>query len=110
MKFIRRFLFLTFLKPIINGVGNYYIEARTRDQTRTDVVVDYLGKQYIVELKIYHGDVYQQKGIEQLCEYLDYHGQEKGWLISFCFHKKKEKKTGMELLYRDGKEIVEAIL
>lgn len=105
-----RFLFLTFLKPIINGVGNYYIEARTRDQTRTDIVVDYLGKQYIVELKIYHGDAYQQKGIEQLCEYLDHHGQEKGWLISFCFHKKKDKKAGIELLYQGGKEIVQAIL
>ena len=26
-----RKLFLLFLKPIINGTGNYYIEARTRD-------------------------------------------------------------------------------
>ena len=29
----RRF-FLLFLKPIINGVGNYYVEARTRDMRR----------------------------------------------------------------------------
>ena len=40
-----RRLFLLYLKPIINGTGNYYIEARTRDQTRTDVIVDYLGRQ-----------------------------------------------------------------
>ncbi|MBR1642133.1 MAG: AAA-like domain-containing protein, partial [Butyrivibrio sp.] len=33
--------FLLYLKPIINGTGNYYIEAQTRDQTRTDVIVDY---------------------------------------------------------------------
>jgi len=105
-----RFLFLTFLKPIINGAGNYYIEARTRNQTRTDIVVDYLGRQYIVELKIYHGNAYQQKGIEQLCQYLDSYGQEKGWLISFCFHKKKEKKTGITLLHEKGKTIMEAIL
>ena len=38
--------FLLYLKPIINGTGNYYIEAQTRDQTRTDVIVDYLGIQY----------------------------------------------------------------
>ena len=105
-----RFLFLTFLKPIINGVGNYYVEARTRDQTRTDIVVDYLGKQYIIELKIYHGDVYQQKGIEQLCEYLEHYQQKKGWLISFCFNKKKEKKTGIELLHQDDKTIMQVIL
>ncbi|MDC7286359.1 AAA-like domain-containing protein [Blautia schinkii] len=35
-----RLLFLTFLKPIINGVGFYYIEAHTRDQKRTDIIVD----------------------------------------------------------------------
>lgn len=36
---------------IINGTGNYYIEAQTRDQTQTDIIVDYLGKQYVIELK-----------------------------------------------------------
>ena len=51
-----RKLFLLYLRPIINGTGNYYIEAQTRDQRRTDVIVDYLGKQYIIELKIWHGD------------------------------------------------------
>ena len=40
----RRF-FLLYLKPIINGVGNYYVEARTRDMRRTDVIVDYRGIQ-----------------------------------------------------------------
>lgn len=27
-----------FLRPIINGTGNYYIEAQTRDARRTDVI------------------------------------------------------------------------
>ena len=36
--------FLLYLKPIINGTGNFYIEAQTRDQLRTDVIVDYLGE------------------------------------------------------------------
>lgn len=31
--------FLLYLKPIINGTGNYYIEAQTRNQTRTDVIL-----------------------------------------------------------------------
>lgn len=43
-----RELFLLYLKPIINSTGNYYIEAQTRDQTRTDVIVDYLGEQFIL--------------------------------------------------------------
>lgn len=51
VKEYRKF-FLLFLKPIINGVGNYYVEVQTRDARRTDVIVDYLGEQFIVELKI----------------------------------------------------------
>lgn len=38
-----RKLFLLYLKPIINGTGNYYVEAQTRNARRTDVIVDYLG-------------------------------------------------------------------
>lgn len=44
-KFIETYgrkFFLLYLKPIINGTGNYYIEAQTRDARRTDVIVDYL--------------------------------------------------------------------
>lgn len=58
--------FLLYLKPIINGVGNYYIEAQTRDAKRTDVIVDYLGEQYIVELKIWRGNEYFERGQKQL--------------------------------------------
>jgi hypothetical protein len=47
-----RKFFLLYLKPIINGTGNYYIEAQTRDAKRTDLVVDYLGEQFVIELKI----------------------------------------------------------
>ncbi len=60
-KYGRKF-FLLYLKPIINGVGNYYIEAQTRDARRTDVIVDYLGDQFIIELKIWHGSEYNERG------------------------------------------------
>ncbi len=42
---VGRKFFLFYLKPIINGTGNYYVEAQTRDEKRTDIIVDYLGKQ-----------------------------------------------------------------
>ena len=78
-----RKLFLLYLRPIINGTGNYYIEAQTRDQKRTDVIVDYLGKQYIVELKIWRGEEYNTEGEKQIAEYLDYYHLDKGYLLSF---------------------------
>lgn len=65
----RRF-FLLYLKPIINGVGNYYIEAQTRDMHRTDVIIDYHGIQYIVEMKLWHGEEYNHRGEKQLVGYL----------------------------------------
>lgn len=103
-----RKLFLLYLRPIINGTGNYYIEAQTRDQRRTDVIVDYLGKQYIIELKIWHGDEYNTKGEQQLSEYLDYYHIDKGYLLSFNFNKNKQ--SGMHTIELNGRTIVEAIV
>jgi hypothetical protein len=82
--------FLLYLKPIINGTGNYYIEAQTRNQKRTDIIIDYLGQQYIIELKIWHGERYNGSGEKQISEYLDYFGLSTGYMLSFNFNKTKE--------------------
>lgn len=100
--------FLLYLRPIINGVGNYYIEAQTRDDKRTDVVVDYRGEQYIIEMKIWRGQGYNRQGEQQLADYLDAYGKDTGYLISFNFNKKKT--IGIrEVLIRE-KTIVEAVV
>ncbi len=85
-----RFLFLTFIKPIINGTGNYYIEARTRDRKRMDIVIDYLGHQYIIELKVWRGDAYDKKGEQQLSGYMKSKNADEGWQLTFCFLKNRE--------------------
>ena len=103
-----RELFLLYLKPIINGTGNYYIEAQTRDQTRTDVIVDYMGQQYVIELKIWHGPRYNAEGEKQISEYLDYFGLTTGYMLSFNFNKNKE--TGMKQVYIGDKLLYEAVL
>ena len=82
--------FLLFLKPVINGTGNYYVEAQTRDQTRTDVVVDFAGEQYVVELKIWYGRARHEEGEEQLRGYLEHFGLDVGYMLSFNFNKRKE--------------------
>lgn len=103
-----RKLFLLYLRPIINGIGNYYIEAQTRDQRRTDVIVDYLGKQYIIELKIWHGEEYNTQGEKQLSEYLDYYHIDKGYLLSFNFNKNKH--SGVHTIELNGRTIVEGVV
>ena len=103
-----RKIFLTYLRPIINGVGNYYCEARTRDLTRTDVIVDYLGRQYIIELKIWRGERYNEQGKQQLADYLELYHQNEGYLVSFCFNKGKQ--TGVREVSVGDKKIYEAII
>lgn len=103
-----RKIFLLYLKPIINGVGNYYVEARTRDKKRTDIIVDYRGEQQVIELKIWHGDEYNKRGEKQLLEYLDYYKKDTGYLLSFNFNKKKQ--VGIKSITVQGKKIVEAVV
>ena len=103
-----RKLFLLYLKPIINGVGNYYIEDQTRDETRTDVIIDYLGKQYIIELKIWRGNAYNERGEQQIAGYLDYFHAQTGYLLSFCFNKNKQ--PGVKTVQIDDKTIVECVV
>lgn len=103
-----RKFFLLYLKPIINGTGNYYLEAQTRDAGRTDVIVDYAGEQFIVEMKIWRGNEYNERGEKQLTDYLDYFHKDKGYLLSFNFNKKK--KIGIHTLVISGKTIVEAVV
>lgn len=103
-----RKFFLLYLRPIINGTGNYYIEAQTRDERRTDIIVDYAGERFVIEMKIWHGNEYNERGEQQLTEYLDYFHQNKGYLLSFNFNKKKE--TGVKTIILGGKTIVEAIV
>ena len=103
-----RQLFLLFLRPIINGTANYYIEARTRNQRRTDLIIDYLGEQFIIEMKIWHGAEYNARGEKQLSEYLDYYHINKGYMLSFNFNRSKE--VGVHTIQIGDKTIVEAVV
>ncbi|WP_330700067.1 ATP-binding protein [Schaedlerella sp.] len=83
-----RKLFLLYLQPIINGTGNYYIESRTRNMGRTDIIVDYHGEQHIIEAKIWRGQEYNRRGESQLTGYLEDYHIESGYMLSFNFNKK----------------------
>lgn len=100
--------FLLYLRPIINGIGNYYIESRTRNMERTDVIIDYLGEQTVVELKIWRGNAYNKRGEDQLADYLEYYHLNKGYMLSFNFNKKKE--TGIKEIKLGNKLLIEAVV
>ena len=100
--------FLLYLRPIINGTGNYYIESRTRELRRTDVIIDYHGERYVIEMKIWHGREYNNRGEKQLIEYLDDYHIDVGYMISFNFNKKKQ--IGVREIMVGNKKLIEAIV
>lgn len=100
--------FMLFLKPIINGVGNCYVEAETRNRERMDLVIDYHGEQFIIEMKVWHGNAYNERGERQLSDYLEYFKLNKGYMLSFNFNKKKQ--IGVKEIVVGDKVLVEAVV
>jgi len=103
---VGRKYFMLFLKPIINGRGNSYIESRTRNMRRTDIIVDYAGEQFIIELKIWAGPKYHAAGEQQELDYLDFYHLKTGYMLTFNFNKKKE--IGVKEVRYGDRVIVEA--
>lgn len=100
--------FLLYLRPIINGTGNYYIESRTRELRRTYVIVDYHGEQFVIEMKIWHGMEYHNRGEKQLIGYLNDYHVNKGYLISFNFNQNKQ--TGIHEIIIGDKTLIEVVV
>lgn len=98
--------FMLFMKPIINGVGFSYVEARTRNSRRTDMIVQYNAEQFVVEMKIWKGPKYHEDGEQQLAMYLDDYHLTTGYMLIFNFNKKKER--GIKERIVNGKMLIEA--
>ncbi len=75
---------------------------------RTDVIVDYKGQRFVIELKLWRGQQYQNDGQIQLAGYLEQYQQDRGYLLTFNFN--KNKKTGIWENVCKGKKILEVIV
>jgi hypothetical protein len=87
-----RLIFLAFLRPIINGAGHEFKEPQISEERRLDIVITFYQHQYVVELKIWHGQVAHEKGLFQLAAYLDRLGLDTGYLLIFDNSKRKNWK------------------
>lgn len=105
-----RFMFICFLKPIINGTGFYYSEPENDDGSRMDLVITYNRKEYVIELKIWHGTEYEISGRDQLSEYLTSRNLSEGYLVTFSFLKNKVVQEKPEWIDYEGKRIYEAVI
>jgi len=105
-----RLLFLSYLKPLINGQGFYHIESQLTDLRRMDIVVDFGRQQFIIELKLWHGQAYQAEAYKQLCGYLESKHAEMGYLLTFDFRGEGNKERKAEWIEVDGKRIFDVMV
>jgi hypothetical protein len=75
---------------------------------RTDIIVDYLGEQFVIELKIWSGQKYNDEGERQVSEYLDYYHLNKGYMLTFNFN--KNKNVGITEVKYGDKILIEAVV
>ncbi|MCL1794486.1 MAG: GxxExxY protein [Oscillospiraceae bacterium] len=102
-------LFLTYLRPLINGHGYFYIESQTND-FKIDIAVDYESEQFIVELKIWHGEKLHEAAYGQLANYLKIKNAEAGYLLTFDFRKESNKGKKAEWVEYGGVKIFDIVL
>jgi hypothetical protein len=106
-----RLLFLSYLKPLINGQGFYHIESQFTDLRRMDIVVDFGCDQFIIELKLWYGNSQHQEAYEQLLGYMESKKALNGYLLTFDFRKEENKQRRAEWVdFDDGKRIFDVML
>lgn len=103
-----RLIFLAYLKPILNGKGFSFVEPQTRQNKRMDIVITYGSEKHIVELKLWNGEAYRLKGLEQLSAYMKEQKVDKGYLLVFNFN--KNKKYTKEWINFHDKKIFEVVV
>ena len=105
-----RLVFLSYLKPLINGQGFYHIESRFTDQRRMDIVIDFGSDQFVIELKLWKGDAAHDKAYEQLAGYLDHKRTDTGYLLTFDFRKGAKKQPYAKWVEYVGKRIFDVVV
>ncbi|MCL2045027.1 MAG: AAA-like domain-containing protein [Oscillospiraceae bacterium] len=105
-----RLLFLSYLKPLINGQGFYHIESQFTDLRRMDIVVDFGSNQFILELKLWKGESEHSKAYDQLWGYLDHKGTDTGYLLTFDFRKGESKTPIAQWVEWNGKQIFDVMV
>ena len=103
-KFIERegrLIFLAFLKPIINGIGFDFKEVQISEEKRLDITITYNQSKYVIELKVWRGEKYHEKGKQQISDYLDRINLKEGYIVVFDNRIKTEKGRALSEIIAD---------
>jgi hypothetical protein len=98
-----------FLQRVING-GGQIIRDMAVGSGRLDLCLVYDGQNYPIEVKLWRGEKYYDRSINQILRYMDTFGCSEGWLLIFD---RRKGKTWDEKIYMyketvDGKTVTVA--
>lgn len=70
--------------------------------------MDYHGEQFIIELKVWRGNAYHERGENQLSDFLDYFHLNTGYMLSYNFNVNKE--IGIREIQLGNRVLIEAVV
>ena len=85
----RQLLLMAFLQRVVNGGGNVEREMAL-GSGRCDLLIEYAGERFVIEMKINHDSETLSDGKDQISRYLDKLGLNHGYLILFETKKSAE--------------------
>jgi hypothetical protein len=109
-------LFLSYIAPLLNGDGFYHFESELSNLRRMDIVVDCGNsvadnrEQFIIELKLWHGEAGHEAAYDQLAGYLRSKGSERGYLVTFDLRKSVNREPHEDWVNHEGVRIFDMVL
>ena len=93
---VGRHLLLAYLEQFVRLVGGFmHIEVQT-GRGRMDLLITHNKRKYVVETKIWRGEVSYQKGKRQLASYLKLEGATEGYYVVFDHRNNPEPRSETE--------------
>ena len=105
-----RLIFIAYLHPLVNGQGFYHLESQLTDSRRMDIVVNFAGDLFIIELKLWRGEAARDRAYEQLLGYMSKKQVDNGYLLTFDLRKNSKKEHKAEWVDFDGRRIFDIII
>jgi hypothetical protein len=105
-----RLIFISYLRPLINGRGFLHIESQFTDIRRLDVVGDYGSEQVIIEVTLWKGEAAQEDAYQQLVGYMNSKNAKEGYLLTFDFRKARLEIPKTEWVKVGACEVFEVVV
>ena len=97
-EYVGQYLLFAYLDQFVRLVGgNMYLEVQT-GRGRIDLLILHKARKYVVETKIWEGDLLYEAGKKQLAKYLSIENAEEGYYMVFDHRKNPESRVETQTL------------